>query len=72
MSILCDFGKPLGDQNPPLERPGAARRVQKGCEFELGMMSCLRFGRALCPKGVPKDIFLYFGTPLGEEGARVD
>ena len=72
MSILVDFGKPRGDQNPPLERPWAVRRVQKGCYFELALRSRLRLGRALCLKGVPKDTFIYVGTPLGEEGARFD
>jgi hypothetical protein len=32
----------------------------------------LRLGRALCLKGVPEGIFIDFGTPLGEEGARFD
>ena len=36
------------------------------------MRSFLRLGRALCVEGVPKDIFMDFGTPLGEEGARFD
>jgi hypothetical protein len=36
MSILDDFGKPLGDQKPPLERPGRPQGSQTGMSF-----SCL-------------------------------
>ena len=64
-----DFGTisgPPGIQNRPLERPGAANKVQKGWSPERRSTSRGRPGNDLCSKGVPQAILIDFGTPVGD------